>query len=108
MFHHSPKIPRSAQLLLREIEDDIRKRFYADVELAVIDVEVRRVMRGSVFDALSLRHSADLKIESRDVLMKVGKVFGTGNPLSLANIFLTGRLLERWQHLLNKCSIVER
>src|SRR3954451_20990490 len=79
--------------LIRVIENDVAERFHTDIETAVVDVKVRRVMSRGCLWIFSRRHSSDKEKEGRRLGAKKRKVLCTGRPLGFGDILVTGRFL---------------
>jgi|SRR5687767_2931732 len=71
------------------IENDIAERFYANVEAAVVNIKIGRVMWRSLKGILSLWHTANLEEERRGLPAIKRKILGAGNPISLPHAFFS-------------------
>ena len=86
------------------VEYDIAESFDADIEPAVVDVKVGRVMRGRALAVFW--HPADEELEGRCLLAKECEILGAGYPFVFHHVALAGRLLKRWQHLAHEIGCV--
>src|SRR5437899_1924450 len=84
------------------IKNNIAKRLDADVEPAVVDVEIRGVVGGGGFRVFTLWHAADVEEKGRSFGAVVRKIFGPGGPVALDYIFSSGGLFKRRQRLFDQ------
>ncbi len=79
-FHHAAfSCPDLCEPLFYKVENDIAERFNPDVKTAVVDKEIRRMVRRYRFRVAALWHTADKKEERRSFLAVERKILGTGD-----------------------------
>ena len=91
---HSVKDDLSLPLLRRVIHDDVGECLHPDVESAVVDEEIGRVVRGGRFRGLVRGHPADGEIEGGCLRRELGKVLRPGHPFAEHDVVFSGGLVQ--------------